>query len=69
MLLNVFYCLGYFGNGFLCVDINECEINNGGCFVNLRVDCINMRGLWICGFCLFGKWNILIIEINLFNGL
>lgn len=35
--------LGYSGSGHYCRDINECEINNGGCSVAPRVPCINTR--------------------------
>lgn len=64
MLFNAPYCPGYSGNGFSCVDINECEVNNGGCSVNPRVDCTNTRGSRTCGPCPPGKWNSLITEIN-----
>lgn len=69
MLLNALYCPGYSGNGFSCVDINECEINNGGCSVNPRVDCTNTRGSRTCGPCPPGKWNIPVTKINSPNGL
>lgn len=35
---------GYTGNGHQCNDINECEVLNGGCSMNPRVDCINTPG-------------------------
>lgn len=34
---------GYTGNGYHCTDINECEVNNGGCSTSPMVDCINTR--------------------------
>lgn len=42
---------GYTGNGFSCNDINECEVNNGGCSLNPRVTCINTVGSSTCGQC------------------
>jgi len=35
--------LGYEGDGFVCTDINECLVNNGGCSLNPRVQCVNNR--------------------------
>jgi len=32
---------GYTGNGFYCSDIDECQVNNGGCSVTPLVQCIN----------------------------
>ena len=42
---------GYSGNGFSCVDINECAVNNGGCSMSPMVDCINTAGSRECGPC------------------
>lgn len=33
--------LGYSGNGYYCMDIDECLYDNGGCSVAPRVQCIN----------------------------
>lgn len=35
--------LGYSGNGHYCSDINECDVNNGGCSTAPTVECINTR--------------------------
>lgn len=40
--------LGYTGSGHYCRDVNECEINNGGCSVAPRVPCINTRVSFSC---------------------
>ena len=32
---------GFTGNGFTCADIDECLVNNGGCSLSPRVECIN----------------------------
>jgi hypothetical protein len=41
------YCIplvaGYTGNGFYCSDIDECQVNNGGCSVSPLVQCINTQ--------------------------
>ena len=34
---------GYTGNGFYCSDIDECQMNNGGCSVTPLVQCINTQ--------------------------
>jgi hypothetical protein len=34
---------GYTGNGFYCSDIDECQVNNGGCSVAPLVQCINTQ--------------------------
>ena len=33
--------VGFTGNGFYCTDIDECQINNGGCSLSPRVECLN----------------------------
>uniref|UniRef100_A0A8C3YL53 Cubilin n=1 Tax=Catagonus wagneri TaxID=51154 RepID=A0A8C3YL53_9CETA len=53
--LGSFYCgacpTGWQGNGYICEDINECEINNGGCSVAPPVECVNTRGSHHCHPC------------------
>ncbi|XP_055377129.1 cubilin homolog [Condylostylus longicornis] len=48
-----FYCgpcpNGFSGNGFVCSDINECDINNGGC--SQLAKCVNTFGSFHCGMC------------------
>ncbi|XP_077015414.1 cubilin-like [Tamandua tetradactyla] len=50
-----FYCgacpAGWHGNGYDCQDINECEINNGGCSVAPPVECVNTPGSYHCQAC------------------
>uniref|UniRef100_A0A8C6W9S3 Cubilin n=1 Tax=Nannospalax galili TaxID=1026970 RepID=A0A8C6W9S3_NANGA len=50
-----FYCgacpTGWQGNGYECQDINECDINNGGCSVAPPVPCQNTPGSFTCGNC------------------
>ncbi|XP_021504160.1 cubilin isoform X2 [Meriones unguiculatus] len=50
-----FYCgacpKGWHGNGYECHDVNECEINNGGCSMAPLVPCHNTPGSFACGNC------------------
>ncbi|XP_006894385.1 PREDICTED: cubilin-like [Elephantulus edwardii] len=50
-----FYCgacpSGWHGNGLDCQDINECEVNNGGCSVAPLVECVNTPGSYHCESC------------------
>lgn len=36
-----FLFIGFSGNGYYCTDIDECDVNNGGCSINPKVTCIN----------------------------
>lgn len=49
------YTPGYSGNGFVCTDINECAVNNGGCSMAPMVQCINTVGSRTCGPCPAGR--------------
>uniref|UniRef100_H3B0J9 EGF-like calcium-binding domain-containing protein n=2 Tax=Latimeria chalumnae TaxID=7897 RepID=H3B0J9_LATCH len=42
---------GWQGNGYSCQDLNECEVNNGGCSVIPPVQCMNTMGSFHCGPC------------------
>lgn len=42
---------GYEGNGIFCRDVNECEVNNGGCNLSPKVHCVNTEGSSHCGTC------------------
>ncbi|KAL5273336.1 hypothetical protein ACFFRR_000221 [Megaselia abdita] len=42
---------GYEGSGYFCRDVNECEVNNGGCNLSPKVQCINTEGSHHCGTC------------------
>ncbi|XP_051007258.1 cubilin [Acomys russatus] len=50
-----FYCgacpTGWQGNGYECHDINECDVNNGGCSMAPLVPCQNTPGSFACGNC------------------
>ena len=39
----------------VCYDINECEMNNGGCVENSV--CVNTDGSFYCGPCIAGRDN------------
>ncbi|XP_072174323.1 cubilin-like [Diadema setosum] len=51
-----YYCgncpTGYDGNGHQCLDVNECQTNNGGC--SSLVQCTNTVGSRVCGPCPVG---------------
>lgn len=49
--LNKIFLKGYTGSGFLCTDVNECLVQNGGCSVQPMVTCINTIGSSTCGSC------------------
>ena len=51
LLLLLLFLIGYSGNGFVCHDVDECLVNNGGCSQAPRVDCINTVGSRECGPC------------------
>ncbi|XP_075163375.1 cubilin homolog [Haematobia irritans] len=42
---------GYTGNGKMCIDVDECATNNGGCSLQPKVRCINTEGSHFCGQC------------------
>ncbi|XP_065583611.1 tolloid-like protein 1, partial [Artemia franciscana] len=44
----------YSGNGHYCVDVDECQFNNGGCSQMPLVQCINTVGSRQCGPCPVG---------------
>ncbi|XP_003786834.1 cubilin [Otolemur garnettii] len=50
-----FYCgacpTGWRGNGYFCEDVDECEMNNGGCSVSPPVECVNTPGSYHCRAC------------------
>ncbi|XP_024431584.2 cubilin [Desmodus rotundus] len=50
-----FYCgacpTGWQGNGYVCQDIDECAVNNGGCSVAPAVECVNTPGSHHCQAC------------------
>ena len=50
---------GFTGSGYSCTDIDECLVNNGGCSMSPRVECINTPGSRTCGACPMGKLIIL----------
>jgi len=58
-------CVGYTGNGFTCVDVNECQVNNGGCSLNPYVQCINTPGSRTCQPCPDGIVKILSVFVSL----
>ena len=42
---------GYTGDGRFCTDVDECVVNNGGCSMSPRVQCVNTIGSRTCGDC------------------
>ena len=42
---------GFSGNGYVCDDVNECLLNNGGCSTAPFVRCINAFGSSSCAEC------------------
>jgi cubilin len=42
---------GFTGNGQVCLDVDECETDNGGCSQTPLVQCINTNGGRVCGSC------------------
>ncbi|XP_017013207.2 cubilin homolog [Drosophila takahashii] len=45
---------GLTGNGISCQDVDECQMNNGGCSLNPKANCINTYGSHHCAECPLG---------------